>query len=759
MKTKISFRRFSFALATLGFSALSLAELPVSVTASDHDGNSPERMLDGDLSTRWSANGDGAWAQFDMGSTKEFNGARIAFHKGDERQTSFTLQASEDGSNWKTIIDKEISAGISLKQQRFDFAPINARYFQYIGHGNTSNTWNSVLEFEPVNCQVESCDPAEVITAEMVEAANKAAVMEKNEGPASLITDWKITLPTTYAGFYGEGSDSSAAEILPSSCSIDGSSLTEDTNNEYFKVDNKGWHFRVPMEGGATTPNTTYIRTELRELYNWTPCSDSSNANWAYGGTHTMASTLMINEFPTEPKKKDGVSLDRPKVVLGQIHAHDINAATVKLLWEGNDKPIRVILNKKITKSPFSVALGKIEDPSKPWVYIIKMTDEGIELSAGGVTKTLRFGVELDNAWKKETFYFKAGLYPQVHPESGGAFDVTFSKVSIDHKKRDGDFGTYVELTCNPEFFDCSCLKTNPQCTWWPAPLPQSFPPESPQPGLAPGQNFDLSGWYLSMPMDHDANGKPDDVFEPYLVQGFEQPELFYTAEDGGLVIKSYIKGVRTSKNTNYVRTELRETLRRGDLNISLKGVGPNNWVFSSAPEADQKRAGGVDGTLTATLKIDHVTTTGEPHQVGRFIIGQIHANDDEPIRLYYRKLPNHSKGSIYFAHENRIEGSDIFYNMIGDRSGAAEDPVDGIALGEIFSYEINVEGNMMVVSIKRDGKDDVVEMVDMSDSGYDVGGQYMYFKAGAYNQNNSGDPDDYVQATFYQLEKTHDNY
>jgi poly(beta-D-mannuronate) lyase len=33
-------------------------------------------------------------------------------------------------------------------------------------------------------------------------------------------------------------------------------------------------------------------------------------------------------------------------------------------------------------------------------------------------------------------------------------------------------------------------------------------------------------------------------------------------------------------------------------------------------------------------------------------MIGQIHASNDEPIRLYYLKLPNHEKGFIYFAHE-----------------------------------------------------------------------------------------------------------
>jgi len=52
--------------------------------------------------------------------------------------------------------------------------------------------------------------------------------------------------------------------------------------------------------------------------------------------------------------------------------------------------------------------------------------------------------------------------------------------------------------------------------------------------------------------------------------------------------------------------------------------------------------------------------------------------------------------------------------------------------------------------------KSDVVETVDMVNSGFNVGGQYMYFKAGLYHLNNSGDANDYAQVTFYALEKTH---
>lgn len=472
MNKRVVTRPFLMMALALSVCATStFAVSPVSVTASDHDGNGPERMLDGDLKTRWSANGDGANATFDLGKVQPLDGVRIAFHKGDARATTFTLQVSEDQTNWTTVLEKTTSAGISLTHQRFDFEETSARYVKYIGHGNTSNTWNSVLEFEPVHCATEACAKGEVITQAMIDAANAAKVMEKNEGPASALHDWKITLPTTYENYFGEGSETKAAEILPSTCSIDQSSFDDSTSNEYFRVDNKGWHFRVPLEGGATTPNTTYIRSELRELHDWSACDDTSLANWSHGGTHTLAATLAINEFPAEPKKKDGVSKDRPKVVLGQIHAHNISAATAKLLWEGSDKPIRVILNKSTSKSAFSVSLGKIEDPSKPWTYIIKMTDSGIELAAGGVKKTLTFGNEIDNEWKDQTFYFKAGLYPQIHPESGGAFDATFSKISIDHKAREGDFGTYVQLACDPTVFDCSCTESNPGCAFWPVPL------------------------------------------------------------------------------------------------------------------------------------------------------------------------------------------------------------------------------------------------------------------------------------------------
>ena len=275
-------------------------------------------------------------------------------------------------------------------------------------------------------------------------------------------------------------------------------------------------------------------------------------------------------------------------------------------------------------------------------------------------------------------------------------------------------------------------------------------------PNLPPSGNFELTDWKLQNYLDEDGNGRSDQVDEEDLANGYENSEFFYTASDGGMVFKVPIAGAKTSTNTSYTRTELREMLREGDRSFSTQGVGKNNWVFGSAPASDQTAAGGVDGVLTGTLAVNHVTTTGADNQVGRVIFAQIHANDDEPIRFYYRKLPNNNKGSIYFAHESRNEANDIYFEMLGSRSQSQSNPADGIALDEKFSYEINTVGNLLTVTLMRSGKADIVETVDMSNSGYDVGGQYMYFKAGAYIQDNTGDDNDYAQVTYYELSNEH---
>lgn len=277
-------------------------------------------------------------------------------------------------------------------------------------------------------------------------------------------------------------------------------------------------------------------------------------------------------------------------------------------------------------------------------------------------------------------------------------------------------------------------------------------------PTKKPSENFDLLDWSLTLPSDINKDLKADTIYETPLSQGFELKPLFYTAEDGGMVFACPNVGARTSKNTKYARTELREMLRRGNTRIKVRGMTKNNWVFSKAHGSMKRQSGGIEGSLEATVAVNRVSTTGDEKMVGRVIIGQIHATDDEPIRLYYRKLPNNSKGSIYFAHEIN-GGDDVWINMLGSRSHTLPDPEDGIALNEKFSYKITVEDEVLFVTLIRQGKPNITQHYDMKESGYSATNEFMYFKAGVYNQNNSGASGDYVQATFYHLHNTHQGY
>ncbi|MFY0688392.1 MAG: polysaccharide lyase family 7 protein [Cyclobacteriaceae bacterium] len=263
---------------------------------------------------------------------------------------------------------------------------------------------------------------------------------------------------------------------------------------------------------------------------------------------------------------------------------------------------------------------------------------------------------------------------------------------------------------------------------------------------LPPSGNFDLSYWKLTRPNQQEV---PEDV----LSDGYEKEGEFYTDPNTGAMVFWCPNDGQTGGST-YPRNELREMIRAGNTDISTQGINGNNWVFSSSTMENQEAAGGVDGVMTATVAVDHVSeTSDDAGKIGRVIVGQIHASDDEPCRLYYRKLPGNSKGSIYIAHEPTTS-AEQWYNMIGSRSDNATDPEDGIALGEKFSYEIKVVYNTLTVTIMREGKEDVVQEVDMTNSGF--ANDWMYFKAGNYNQNNAGNADEYAQVSIFALDVSH---
>ena len=125
---------------------------------------------------------------------------------------------------------------------------------------------------------------------------------------------------------------------------------------------------------------------------------------------------------------------------------------------------------------------------------------------------------------------------------------------------------------------------------------------------------------------------------------------------------------------------------------------------------------------------------------------------------------------SAVLAHEIR-NSDDIYFPVLGPVNSNVDNaptddanPVNGIALDEIFSYEITQRGARIDVIVRRGDRSGPIighNYVDMQDrnSGYDVPTEWMYFKAGAYSQNSTGDGTDFDQVTFYELDNSHDAY
>ena len=301
-------------------------------------------------------------------------------------------------------------------------------------------------------------------------------------------------------------------------------------------------------------------------------------------------------------------------------------------------------------------------------------------------------------------------------------------------------------------------------------------------PNGTPADNFELIDWRLDYPLNSqgELTGQQEAPSERELVgietanpalgstsgpgEGFSHPLYFHTGADGGLVMHAPVIGATTSSGVRFTRTEFREMLRRGDesirtnTNSTTERPNLNNFAFSSQPQDAQDEAGGVDGTLRVTMSVNAVTTTGQDNQVGRLIIGQIHARNDEPLRLYYRKLPGNTHGSIYACHEIR-DGDDITFNIIGSIDDDQPNPTDGFLLGEIFTYEIVTRGNFIDVIISQDGVVLGEVTIDQSNSGYDIGAEYLYFKAGNYHVNSTANPSEFAEVTLYELENSHEGY
>jgi len=242
----------------------------------------------------------------------------------------------------------------------------------------------------------------------------------------------------------------------------------------------------------------------------------------------------------------------------------------------------------------------------------------------------------------------------------------------------------------------------------------------------------------------------------------FEQEDFFYTETEGetNWVVYKAPNAGDTHGTSNNTRTELAQSMK---------------W----SPETDAK--------LTATLKVMNVSATGDARVAASYsvVVGQIHSADkheNEPLKIFYKKFPGHTKGSVFWHYEINTAGDDNSgrwdfstavwgndFSVVGAEADSyPAEPEEGIALGEEFSYEIEVSDGIMRLKFSSDGHETRTFTKNLVESEYTTvadipeqtqklfvpigqdgveradayADEFLFFKLGAYNQTNGKSPE-----------------
>ena len=170
------------------------------------------------------------------------------------------------------------------------------------------------------------------------------------------------------------------------------------TNPAYFWTDkNDGSMTFWDPESGVTTPNSSYPRSELREMN-----ADGSAADWSLSGTHRLSARLRIVSVTSN-------------VCVGQIHLGSGGSSTKplrELYYRSNGDIVLGLENSPSGGQPLhtlaNVALGT------QWSYVIAIVGGRIEVTVDGGTTSY----PIASGFTSYHQYFKAGDYNQTASSS-----------------------------------------------------------------------------------------------------------------------------------------------------------------------------------------------------------------------------------------------------------------------------------------------------------------------------------------------------
>ncbi len=131
---------------------LSVAEIS-KIEASSYEGsNYPYNIVDGNLGTMWSANGDNEWLVIKLKRPFRVDHVKLAFQAALIGESYFDILGSTDQITWEPILIKSGSCGFAGDLQVFEFPQAKTdkeySYIKLVGRCNSTDTWNKISEIK-----------------------------------------------------------------------------------------------------------------------------------------------------------------------------------------------------------------------------------------------------------------------------------------------------------------------------------------------------------------------------------------------------------------------------------------------------------------------------------------------------------------------------------------------------------------------------------------------------------------------------------
>lgn len=235
----------------------------------------------------------------------------------------------------------------------------------------------------------------------------------------------------------------------------------------------------------------------------------------------------------------------------------------------------------------------------------------------------------------------------------------------------------------------------------------------------APGGNFALNHWSLTVPADVDGEVSGDAItIDPARLKGSNgyQSNWFYTDADGAMTFWTPVNGATTG-GSSHPRSEMREQL--------VSGSDSHNWDECGT------------SILDAQLKVISVPSDNI------VIVGQVHGYGIAPLVIvYFRYDPEIGSGQLIAKSQTYPEQGPPYQ---------VHTLASGIKLGQIFLYQIKVAQGLAAVSYNN-GAPATMTLDPSWDS------ETFYFKAGAYPHVAGTDANEGAEVRFYRLAASHPN-